>query len=134
MVVSVLIITHIIIIGAIMLATFIRAVSSRTVIIVIIMIGICYIHSEPPIVVRSIERTVERLLVHKPSVLRIRQYPAQIIISHIKQAIVIAQGFFASKHHIVHQITNVVNKVVVDFVHIVILRGRQMEFVGHAVG
>jgi len=99
-----------------------------------IHISINLINTEQPTVMRRINGTEEIIHIHKSTVLRCRKDPTQIVIAIIQELIITVDCSRVSAHHIVHDVTDIVDEVVVHFIHIVILHGTQTELVCHTVG
>jgi len=99
-----------------------------------VMVGIRNINTEVPAIATCIDRAIEIIYLYKPAVLVVAHYPAQIIITKIEQIVVAVHSPLFTSQHIVHQIANGVNKVIVNFVCIVPLPNTEVEFVRHFIG
>ena len=97
-------------------------------------ITIYLIYTEQPITGSCIDRTVKIIHSHETAVLRSRKNPAQVIVPIIQELIVTVYRIIISSHHIVHDVTDIVNKVIVHFVHIIVLHLRQVQLICHTVG
>lgn len=92
------------------------------------------VDTELPPASAGIDGAEEIVDTHEPCVLRTVQYPPQVIVADVEHVVIIVHGPCISPYHIVHDITGVVDEVVIDFENIVVLCSRQIQLVGHLVG
>lgn len=100
----------------------------------IIPVGIYLVNTEVAYVVHRIDGTEEIFDAHKADVLRIRQYPAKVIVAFVQVTVIGIQGAAVSNGDTGKVRIDIVQEIVVDFVQVVVLVGTQMQFEGHAVG
>ena len=105
----------------------------RTRIIEMIRIGISNINPERPSSATHIDRTEKISGLHETGILSAAQHPAQIVITYIQIIVITIQSPFFPPQDIVHQIPYTRDKVIIDFVHIIILFRIQFQLIGHLV-
>ena len=96
-------------------------------------IRIIDINTEIPSSSGYVYRPIEIISSHKPAILYITQYPTKIIITNIQCFIVIIQCPFIATCHIIHYITDRINKVVINLICIIILLSAQAQFICHLI-
>lgn len=132
MVIASAVITCIVVVRAVMSAA-IGAIMVRPREIEMVVVGVGDVDAERPASTVYIYRTVEVGRLHEPAELTVAQHPAQVVVAHVQIVVIAVQGpLFASKH-VVHQISDAGDKVVVYLVHIVVLLCIEIQFVGHLV-
>ena len=92
------------------------------------------VHPETPFPSGYINRPIEILGTEKPTILRITQYPAKIIVTDIQSFIIIIQCPFVTTCYVIHYITDRINKVVINLIRIIILLCTQTQFIRHLIG
>ena len=100
----------------------------------VVHIGIHVEYAEEPVAGSGVDGAVEVVHTHEAAVLRSREYPAEVVVAVVQELVVAVYGRGISAHHIVHDVTDIVDKVVVHLVCIVVLHLAEVEFVGHTVG
>lgn len=100
----------------------------------VVVIGVCNVDAERPLTPTRINRTTEVIGAKEASVLCRCQYPAQVIVTIVKRSVIPIHSPLLSPDHIVHQIADGIDKVVIDLIGIVILSGIQVEFMRHLIG
>ena len=96
-------------------------------------IRIIHINPETPSSAGNINRAVEIISSQKPTILCITQYPAKIVITDIQRFIIIIQCPFVTTCYVIHDITDRINKVVINLIRIIILLSAQTQFVCHFI-
>ena len=96
-----------------------------------IHIIIYQINTEMPFVLMRINGTVEMLSPHKTTILRTGKYPTKIIITHIQKIIVTFQRIIIASYHIIHQITDIIDKIIIHLIYILYCRGVSFQFICH---
>lgn len=119
-------------IGAVMLST-VAAIVVGTREVIVIVVGIDQMHAEVPTVAVGIDGATEVLGLHKPSVLRGVQDPTEVVITQVEAVVVTIHRATTAIQYIVHQVTDVENEVVVDFIHIIVLPRIQIQLIAHSV-
>ncbi len=132
MLVTTAIIAHIIIMGTIMSAA-IRAIVIWAGEIKMITIGISDVNPERPASATDIHRTVEVGSLHEAVVLLAVHHPTEIVVAHIQVVVVAVQSPLLTTKYVIHQVAYAGNKVIVYFVHIIILLCIELQFVSHLV-
>lgn len=92
------------------------------------------VHPETPFPSGYINRPIEILGTEKPTILRITQYPAKIVVTDIQSFIIIIQCPFVTTCYVIHYITDRINKVVINLIRIIILLCTQTQFIRHLIG
>lgn len=92
------------------------------------------VHPETPFPSGYINRPIEILGTEKPTILRITQYPAKIVVTDIQSFIIIIQCPFITTCYVIHYITDRINKVVINLIRIIILLCTQTQFIRHLIG
>lgn len=126
------IITCIVIVLPIM-STAITAIMVGTAKVIMIMVYICDINTEVPIVSTRIDRAIEILCPQKAAVLRVAHYVAQIIVSYVEGLIIIIQCPFISANHIIHNIAYRIDEIVIDLIRIIVLIGVHIQLISHLI-
>ena len=98
-----------------------------------VMIGISNVYPEVPSATVCIDRTIEIIRLQETVILRIVQHPAQVVITYIQIIIIIIQCPFVSVYHIIHQITDGIDKIEIDLIDIIVLSCAQVQFIRHLV-
>lgn len=91
------------------------------------------VNPETPFPSGYINRPIEILGTEKPTILRITQYPAKIVVTDIQSFIIIIQCPFVTTCYVIHYITDRINKVVINLIRIIILLSAQTQFVCHFI-
>lgn len=99
----------------------------------IVTIGISNVDTEIPSATTCIDRTIEIIGLQKTSILRIAQYPTQVVVTYIQIIIIIIQRPFVSTYHVIHQIADGIDKIEIDLVDIIILGSIQVQFIRHLI-
>ena len=92
------------------------------------------VNPETPFPSGYINRPIEILGTEKPTILRITQYPAKIVVTDIQSFIIIIQCPFVTTCYVIHYITDRINKVVINLIRIIILLCTQTQFIRHLIG
>ena len=92
------------------------------------------VNPETPFPSGYINRPIEILGTEKPTILRITQYPAKIVVTDIQRFIIIIQCPFVTTCYVIHYITDRINKVVINLIRIIILLCTQAQFICHLIG
>lgn len=115
-------------------STGIRAIMIRPGEIVMVVVGIGDVDAEMPTITTGVDGSIEVVGLYEAAVLAAAQHPAQVVIAHIQEVIVTVERPFFATQHIVHQIAYTGDEVIVDFIHIVVLLGVQVQFISHFIG
>lgn len=91
------------------------------------------INAEVPSSSRHIYRAIEIIGIHEPAILPVAQHPTEIIITNIQCFVVIIQSPFIAACHIIHDIADRIDKVVINLVSVIVLLSTQIQFVCHLV-
>lgn len=102
-----------------------QVVAGRTE-IEIIPVGIYLVDAEVTYAVHCIDGAEEIFDAHKTDVLRIRQYPAKVIVAFVQVTVVGIQGAAVGNGDTRKVRIDIVQKVVVDFVQVIVLVGTQV--------
>ncbi len=97
------------------------------------VVGIRHVRTKGPTAVVNTERSIETLCSHKAVVLIWVEHVREIFVTIVEVGIIAVDGVRVATLHIVEVIADGVDEVIVDFVAVVILHGREVEFVCHAV-
>ena len=124
------IITHMVKVWTIMCST-ISTVMVRHTKIKQTAIRVININPETPFPSGYIDWSIEILGTEEPAILCITQYPAKIVITDIQRFIIIIQCPFVTTCYVIHDITDRINKVVINFIRIIILLCTQAQFICH---
>ena len=127
------IITHMVKVWTIMCST-ISTVMVRHTKIKQTAIRVINITPETPFPSGYIDWSIEILGTEEPAILCITQYPAKIVITDIQRFIIIIQCPFVTTCYVIHDITDRINKVVINFIRIIILLCTQAQFICHLIG
>lgn len=100
----------------------------------IVAIRITIPDTHTPRAIHHIDGAIEVVAIHKLTILAIAKHIHQVLVAHIEQIVVIVDGIVVSEHHIVEHLIGLVEKIKVDFKHIVILSVRESELMSHTVG
>ena len=99
-----------------------------------IVIGIRDVNTEVPTVSTGIDGAVEILCLHKASILPAAKHPAEIVISYIQIIIITIERPLIAIQYIIHQIAYAGNEIIIDFIHIIVLLGVQIQLISHFIG
>lgn len=132
MVIASAVITCIVVVRAVMSAA-IGAIMVRPRKIEMVAVGVGDVDAERPASTVYIHRTVEVGRLHKPPELTVAQHPAQVVVAHVQIVVIAVQGPLFAPKHVVHQVSDAGDEVVVYLVHIVVLLRIELQFVGHLV-
>lgn len=132
MVIASAVITCIVVVRSVMSAA-IGAIMVRPREIEMVAVGVGDVDAERPASTVYIHRTVEVGRLHEPAELTVAQHPAQVVVTHIQIVVIAVQGPLFAPKHVVHQISDAGDEVVVYLVHIVVLLRIELQFVGHLV-
>ena len=127
------IITHMVKVWTIMCST-ISTVMVRHTKIKQTAIRVININPETPFPSGYIDWSIEILGTEEPAILCITQYPAKIVITDIQRFIIIIQCPFVTTCYVIHDITDRINKVVINLIRIIILLCTQTQFIRHLIG
>ena len=127
------IITHMVKVWTIMCST-ISTVMVRHTKIKQTTIRVININPETPFPSGYIDWPIEILGTEEPAILCITQYPAKIVVTDIQRFIIIIQCPFVTTCYVIHDITDRINKVVINFIRIIILLCTQAQFICHLIG
>ena len=93
-----------------------------------------HINTELPFIVLRVNGTVEIFRFQEATILRTGKYPAKVVIADIKKIVITLQSIIIPSYHIIHQITDIVDKVIIHFVYIIILLRTEFQLICHTVG
>ena len=116
------------------MSSIISIVDGRGAKVEIVAVRITFPDAHSPSATHHIDGTIEIVTLHKPTILATAKYIHQILVTHIKQIVVIVDGIVVSEDHIVEHLVGLVEEIKVNFKHIVILAVRETELMSHTVG
>lgn len=133
MIVTAMVETYIMIVVMTM-SSAIRFIMIRLGEIEVVMVHIHQVNTKSPGIIGYKKRTEEVFPIHKLMILSCCKYPPEVIVPIIQVTIIIIQSPFVPIQHFIHYIAHLVYKIVIDFIHIIILPCRKVQLVGHLVG
>ena len=96
-------------------------------------IRIIHINPETPSSSGHINRPIKIIGSHEPAILSITQYPTKIVITDVQRFIIVIHRPFITTCHVIHDITDRINKVVINLIRIIILLSGQIQFIRHLI-
>lgn len=123
----------VVMIGAIMMAG-ITMVYSRTRHEKQTGMDITQVNTESPTGCRLVDWTIEILRLQEMTILGGCQDITEVVVANIQIVIIVVNGPLISIKHIVHNGTDGIDKVVIDFIHIIHLPTVETKFITHLVG
>lgn len=106
--------------------TTIGAVMIGTGIVEVIVVGIMDVDPELPPSACHIDRPEKVVGTHETHILPAVQYPVEVFIAYIQALVIAVDRPLVSVQDIVHQIAYRLDKVIVDFIHIIVLRSGEI--------
>ena len=122
---------------AVILASVLATISvvvAWSVIVEELVVGVCHVDAQIPLLARAEDGTVEVIGLHELAILIIGEHITGILVAAVQQRVIIVDGIPISAHHIVHHLVGLIQEVVIDFVEVVILAWGEIQLVRHAVG
>lgn len=97
-------------------------------------IGIDQINAQLPTALMRTIRPIEMLSLQESAILRTAENPTQIIVTDIQTIVITVQRTTITIHYFHPQRSYMRQKVVVYFIHIIVLLRTESQFVSHPVG